>query len=1689
MFFVYHPLRRASVVNPHTMTRLPLFLALLSITFAPANVAITEFLASNHSIVVPQAEPGTFDDWIELHNPTGSDEELGGWHLTDSLSDPTAWTFPAGTVIPAHGYLVVLASGDGIPDSNGNLRTNFRLSAVGEYLALIRPDLTVAAEFGPSGTLFPGQSPDVSYGLHPDSGLPVFFTAPTPGLANDPAGLARVDEISVSPRRGLYQSAQTIILTTTTPGATIYYTTDGNPPLSSNGTPTASAAIYSSPFQINRTTVVRSAAKAPGLSPSHEQAHTYLLLDIDHANPDGTDPAGLNTPLLQQTQPAGYGNLSSGDYNMDPDITRSTALSSGHDGLTVAQAMLVGMREAPTISISMPPQDFVTIYANSTQQGIAWERACSAEFIPGLNDDRSDFQEYCGLRVQGGASRNPGSSPKHSLSFRFREEYGAGRLLNALFPNVDVTNFNSIALRAGYNNSWIHRDSGQRSRASMIRDQWMRESLFDMGQRDAGSGFLAHVFVNGLYWGLHNVCERQDNAHYANYHGGDSDFIDARNGTTIVSGNSNAWNAMRSVVTTKNWDDIQKVIDIDSYIDFQIIQRYGGNRDLKVDGNWRAAGGGPFENPTEMRPWRLYSWDGERVLESPTDNIVPLDPMNIRSTLESMPEYRQRFADRAYRHFTGDGALTPEKCRARWEKHATAIDKAIIAESARWGDHRQSTPYDRDDWLTEQNRLYNSYFNVRSNNVVNNLRSAGLYPTVDAPTFEINGQASTGGYVGEGNTLGLTGEGGTIYYTNDGSDPRLPDGSINPQAISLTTGGVPEPLFSFESTGWRYLNSGFAQSASSVVVGNPSYNTDDWKHPDFNDSPWPSGQGLLAGETATAISGRTANTVFSLVTPSGRISTAYFRKEFEVSKASGAATLDFSMVCDDGVIVYLNGREIYRENMPGGTVTYADLASGGASETTILEHSHPLAPGELREGRNVLAIEVHNASLGSNDLGVDLSASISRANLALDASSRLTARIRNGSNWSAATTGVFLVEQAASTNNLAISEINYHPREATFGEIFEANPADLTDPEQFEFLELQNIGSAPINLFGISLTDGISFTSDLHVLEPGELALVVRNHELFAVRYGSDLDDRIIGTYTGSLNNDGESLTLLAVDGSVISSFTYNDIGPWPSRPDGDGSSLERADLSGDPGNPESWAPSVLYDGSPGLVGPLKDQRIVINEVSSNSANDFIELHNTTTSPLEIGGWLLTDNQSVYRSFTLPETTLQALGYVTFPASAYDTGVTTPVTNYLGTPGGPATVINSPEHGLATGDLITIRGYGGLGDYNNSYEVVASTPDLFVINQTFVDNHPVKGVWEKGRSFGLSAGNGDTLWLLEADENGRPLSFVDRVNFAAADSELTLGRWPDGMGADTLFPMTATTAGAPNSGPVIGPVVITEVHYAPPGDEPREFVEITHTGNTPITLNQWRLRGGLDFDFTVDHSLAPGQSLVVVSFDPVTQGALADDFRTHFGISNEVILVGPASDGPLGNDEGTVRLQRAGAAPEFPQITADEVRYLAEDPWPLANAGNSLTRKAPLAFAHFPESWLAASPTPGTFTVSEDYASWAAANSVGAGDLDDDGDRLENFLEYALGTDPTQPNALPPVTFDGETGTVTFPSHLSRPGFELLFETSSDLVEWTVRETIPTDTNGSIQTNSYSFARRENPVLFWRLTAIAMGGN
>ena len=90
-------------------TLIALSLAIAGTVRCDASIIINEFMAGNDTIVVPNAVPGSFDDWIEIHNTAGTDQDIGGWRLTDDPEDLNTWIFPVGSIVPANGYLIVFA--------------------------------------------------------------------------------------------------------------------------------------------------------------------------------------------------------------------------------------------------------------------------------------------------------------------------------------------------------------------------------------------------------------------------------------------------------------------------------------------------------------------------------------------------------------------------------------------------------------------------------------------------------------------------------------------------------------------------------------------------------------------------------------------------------------------------------------------------------------------------------------------------------------------------------------------------------------------------------------------------------------------------------------------------------------------------------------------------------------------------------------------------------------------------------------------------------------------------------------------------------------------------------------------------------------------------------------------------------------------------------------------------------------------------------------------------------------------------------------------------------------------------------------------------------------------------------------------------------------------------------------------
>ncbi|MHB1307819.1 MAG: lamin tail domain-containing protein [Limisphaerales bacterium] len=769
-----------------------LFLAVVALGAAPSilaqpQLAITEFMASNGRTLAD--EDGDHPDWIEIHNASATTVNLQDWSLTDLTNHPTRWTFPS-TNLAANAYLVVFASGKDRRVPGKRLHTSFSLNADGEYLALVDPEGEVVSAFAPH---FPAQRSDVSYGSW--QGRMYFFTQPTPGAANTEGVNDFVADTRFSQDRGFHDQPFDLAITTATPGAAIYWSTNGTPPTALTLTNT-NVFRYTGPLRIAGTTVVRAAAFKDGMEPSNVDTQSYLFTaDIIRQSPTGQAPPGWPTSWGANVR----------DYGMDPDIVNDARYRD-----TIQD----DLKSIPSFCLVMDLPDLFNssrgIYANPGQDGRAWERKASLELVH--PDGTDGFQVDCGVRIRGGFSRST-DNPKHAFRLFFREEYGSPKLNYPLFGDDGADRFDGVDLRTFQNYSWSFQGDPQ---GVFLRDQFSRDSQLDMGHQ-AERGRFYHLFINGQYWGLFNTCERPEASYGETYYGGRKEDFDvikvsADNGYTIgaTDGNMQAWTrlymACKAGLTndvayekilgnnpdgTRN-PDYEELVDVDNLIDYMLVILYGGNLDAPISNflgnsspnNWF----GMRDRTGRSGGFRFFAHDAEHTLLNVNENRIGPFAAGNSSVSSSSPqwvwqkmwanaEFRLRCADRVHRHFFNGGALAPEVAQARFALRTNEIHRAVVGESARWGDAKRSTPFTRENWRSQAGSILNGYLVQRGNVVLGQLRSKQLYPNVVAPAF-----SQRSGVIPQGSRITVNAPAGTVYYTLDGSDPRLRGGAVAPGA-------------------------------------------------------------------------------------------------------------------------------------------------------------------------------------------------------------------------------------------------------------------------------------------------------------------------------------------------------------------------------------------------------------------------------------------------------------------------------------------------------------------------------------------------------------------------------------------------------------------------------------------------------------------------------------------------------------------------------------------------------------------------------------------------------------------------------------------------------------------------------------------------------------------------------------------
>ncbi len=771
---------------------------------------LNEFLADNGSGLLD--EDGTKQDWIEIYNPNAFAVSANGWKL---VSGVTGWTFP-NVQLEAGAYLVVFASAKNRVNPAATLHTNFKLGPGGEYLALKKPDNTVATEFAPA---YPAQRTDFSCAL--SGGVPVFFAVPTPGAANGASVAGFVADTLFSVNRGFYTTTQTVAITCATPGAQIRYTTDSSTPTANTGT------VYAAPLTISATTVLRARAFLAGFAPSNTDTQTYVFVaDVPNqgAAPAGWPASGVNGQVLR--------------YGFDATLKAQYT----------AQQLTDALNQVPSFSIVTDQANLTDattgIYVNALNKGDAWERGTSVEL---LNPDRSDgFHINCGLRIRGGYSRNDAYA-KHSFRIYCRSQYGEAKLKHPLFGNTGTNEFQTFDIRSEQNYSWAN-DGGTQNTA--VREVFCRDLFAAMGQPVTRSRYY-HVYLNGQYWGIFMTEERAQEDFAASYFGGvsaDYDVVQTSNHPDffydLASGTLDAWqqtwnlaracaasptNANYFKVLGRNADGTRNpafpvYIDADHLATYMLLHYYTGDGDgplsnflgMNKANNWRG-----FRNRLTDAGWRFFPHDCEHTLLAPSwvvaratnnttggtnrSNFTYSNSEWIHEDLATNPEYKLKIADVAQKYLFNDGALTAAKAQPLFDARAAQIPQAIVADCTRWG--TSATNHTLAQWNARLANIRTNFFPTRAATVFAHLQTRGFIPTATPPVYSQRGGQVAPGYA---LTLSAGAQAGTIYYTLDGSDPRVVGGAV---AASALTYSAPLAINAPVLVRTRFLNTGAVWSA------------------------------------------------------------------------------------------------------------------------------------------------------------------------------------------------------------------------------------------------------------------------------------------------------------------------------------------------------------------------------------------------------------------------------------------------------------------------------------------------------------------------------------------------------------------------------------------------------------------------------------------------------------------------------------------------------------------------------------------------------------------------------------------------------------------------------------------------------------------------------------------------------------
>ncbi|MFN6946245.1 MAG: CotH kinase family protein [Cytophagaceae bacterium] len=634
------------------------------------SLIINEIMSSNHSVIMD--EDGDFEDWIELYNSANTSINLLNFAITDNPERPNKWTFPS-LIVPPNSYILIFASGKN-RKSGTNLHTNFKISASGEPIILSNPFGTEIDRFEEKAI-----PTNHSYGRKTDGAAEkVLFSQSTPGYSNDGAQFIALEELSFSHTSGFYSSPFKLEISSENPEVSIYYTLDGSPPSTSSHVfneailitdrslePNGISEIRTNPDaevftwqwklpkeEISKATTIKARAFLDNEPQSHEYTSTYFVY------PEGANKYTL--PVISiTTHPENLFNYDTGIY-----------VHGKHHDMNPSWGWFFGT-------------------GNYHQRGVEWERTAYMEYFE--PDGSVAISQNVGIRIHGLGSR---ALPQKSLRIYARNIYGSNTFDYQFFKNRDFKDYKRIVLR----------NSGQDFLNTMFKDG-LTGVLIDTLNIEYQLYQPSIVFINGEYWGIHNIRDRMDENFLSYSKGADHgniDMLDNRD-EIMYGSNENFKNLLQFIEEndlqiSSNYNYVAEEIDLNNFMDYWISKQYLATYDWPGN-NIR------FWRSTEPKSkWRWIFFDNDDALFYPEFNSIehttfegnvnypnPLWSTFLFRNLLRNNTFKEAYINRAD-HLL-EHIFSPARVISKIDSLKKLIEPEIDEHISRWG-----WPDSREEW-------------------------------------------------------------------------------------------------------------------------------------------------------------------------------------------------------------------------------------------------------------------------------------------------------------------------------------------------------------------------------------------------------------------------------------------------------------------------------------------------------------------------------------------------------------------------------------------------------------------------------------------------------------------------------------------------------------------------------------------------------------------------------------------------------------------------------------------------------------------------------------------------------------------------------------------------------------------------------------------------------------------------------